>query len=92
MILCISDVLDASALARLRETIAGGVFVDGILSSGWASRLVKNNEQLGAGPALEAAQEQVVSALRAMDSLCCSRGWSMTVRGAVMVSSGAWDY
>jgi len=65
MILCISDVLDASALARLRETIAGGVFVDGILSSGWASRLVKNNEQLGAGPALEAAQEQVVSALRA---------------------------
>lgn len=65
MILCISDVLDASALAQLQQTIAGGVFVDGILSSGWASRMVKNNEQLGAGPALEAAQQQVIAALRA---------------------------
>lgn len=65
MILCISDVLDAPAVAALRQTVAAGVFVDGVLSSGWASRLVKNNEQLGAGPALEAAQQQVISALRA---------------------------
>lgn len=65
MILCIADVLDRSALAELRATIASGVFVDGVLSSGWASRLVKNNEQLGAGPALAAAQDRVIAALRA---------------------------
>jgi PKHD-type hydroxylase len=65
MILCISDVLDPQALAALRQTVASGVFVDGILSSGWASRLVKDNEQLGAGPALEAAQANVIAALKA---------------------------
>lgn len=63
MILCIGDVLDRAALADLRGTIASGVFVDGVLSSGWASRLVKNNEQLGAGPALAAAQERVIATL-----------------------------
>jgi PKHD-type hydroxylase len=65
MILCIGDVLDAAALTELRATIANGVFVDGVLSSGWASRLVKNNEQLGAGPALEAAQQKIVATLSA---------------------------
>ena len=65
MILCIADVLDRDALADLRSTIASGVFVDGILSSGWASRLVKHNEQLGAGPALAAAQDQVIATLKA---------------------------
>lgn len=65
MILCIADVLDRDALADLRSTIASGVFVDGVLSSGWASRLVKHNEQLGAGPALAAAQDQVIAALKA---------------------------
>lgn len=64
MILCIGDVLDHEALADLRNTIASGIFVDGVLTSGWASRLVKNNEQLGAGPALAAAQEKVIAALR----------------------------
>ncbi len=64
MIICIGDVLDAAGVASLRETISSGVFIDGVLSSGWASRLVKNNEQLGAGPALEAAQQQVVATLR----------------------------
>jgi PKHD-type hydroxylase len=34
-----------------------------VLSSGWASRLVKKNEQLGAGPAAEQAQAQVIAAL-----------------------------
>lgn len=63
MILCIGDVLDSAGVDDLRGTIAGGVFVDGVLSSGWASRMVKNNEQLGAGPALEAAQQKVISAL-----------------------------
>lgn len=65
MILCIADVLDAAGVADLRSTIAGGVFVDGVLTSGWASRLVKNNEQLGAGPALESAQQKVIAALAA---------------------------
>lgn len=65
MILCIGDVLDRDALADLRGTVASGVFVDGVLSSGWASRLVKNNEQLGAGPALAAAQDKVIAALKA---------------------------
>jgi PKHD-type hydroxylase len=64
MILCIGDVLDKTALDALRSTVGNGVFVDGVLSSGWASRLVKNNEQLGAGPALEAAQHQVIATLR----------------------------
>lgn len=64
MILCIGDVLDSAGLDELRSTIAGGVFVDGVLSSGWASRLVKNNEQLSAGPALEAAQQKVIAALK----------------------------
>jgi len=64
MILCIADVLDGETLADLRSTVASGVFVDGVLSSGWASRLVKNNEQLGAGPALAAAQEKLISALK----------------------------
>lgn len=63
MILCIGEVLDREGVADLRRTIEGGVFVDGVLTSGWASRLVKHNEQLGAGPALEAAQRKVVSVL-----------------------------
>jgi PKHD-type hydroxylase len=63
MILCIADVLDRAALAALRETLAAGVYVDGVLTSGWASRLVKRNEQLGAGPALQRAQAQVIAAL-----------------------------
>jgi PKHD-type hydroxylase len=65
MILCLGDVLDRESLAALRGTIASGVFVDGVLSSGWASRLVKHNEQLGAGPALAAAQDRVIAALKA---------------------------
>lgn len=65
MILCIGDVLDRDAVADLRDTVGSGVFVDGVLSSGWASRLVKNNEQLGAGPALAAAQDKVIAALKA---------------------------
>ena len=63
MIICIADILDKPGLAALHETLAGGVYVDGVLSSGWASRLVKRNEQLGAGPAAEKAQEQVIAAL-----------------------------
>lgn len=64
MILCIGEVLEGAALKELRDTVAAGVFVDGVLSSGWASRLVKHNEQLGAGPALAAAQEKVIATLK----------------------------
>ena len=74
MILCIADILDRAGLAALRETLAGGVYVDGVLTSGWASRLVKSNEQLGAGPAAERAQAQVIAALARTASLrrrCC---------------------
>lgn len=63
VILCIADILDRAGLDEVRETLAGGVYVDGVLTSGWASRLVKRNEQIGAGPAADRAREQVVSAL-----------------------------
>jgi PKHD-type hydroxylase len=65
MIVCITDVLDAEGLKEIRRTVASGVFVDGVLTSGWASRQVKNNEQLGAGPALAEAQAKVIAALSA---------------------------
>lgn len=65
MILCIANVVDRAGLADLRKALENGVFVDGVLSSGWASRLVKHNEQLAAGPALKAAQDLFVAALSA---------------------------
>lgn len=65
MILCIADILDAAGLAALRASLVGGVYVDGVTTAGWAARLVKRNEQIGAGPAAAAAQEQVVAALAA---------------------------
>jgi PKHD-type hydroxylase len=65
MILCIADIFDATRLAELRDEIAGGQFVDGILTAGWASRLVKNNEQLASGPAARTSQQLVIDALRA---------------------------
>jgi predicted 2-oxoglutarate/Fe(II)-dependent dioxygenase YbiX len=77
MILCIADILDPPGLASLRDCLAGGVYVDGVLTSGWASRLVKKNEQLGAGPAAARAQEQVVAALARTASSprrCCRTG------------------
>ena len=63
MILCIADVLDKTALAALRNTLAGGEYVDGVLSSGWASRLVKHNQQLGSGPVMQSAADQFLAAL-----------------------------
>jgi PKHD-type hydroxylase len=63
MILCIANILDAAGLAAVREDIAGGTFVDGLMTAGWASRLVKKNEQLAAGPGARDAQKQVVDAL-----------------------------
>jgi len=63
MILCIANVLDADGIAFVREAMAGGTFVDGLMTAGWASRLVKKNEQLAAGPGAQAAQKRVVDAL-----------------------------
>jgi PKHD-type hydroxylase len=65
MILCIANILDAAGLAAVREAVAGGTFVDGLMTAGWASRLVKKNEQLVAGPAARKAQKRVVDALAA---------------------------
>ena len=55
MILCIANVLDAAGVAGVREAIGRGTFVDGRSTAGWASRLVKQNEQLAGGPGAAAA-------------------------------------
>lgn len=65
MILCIANVLDADGLAAVRDAMANGTFVDGLMTAGWASRLVKNNQQLAGGPGAKEAQERVVDALAA---------------------------
>jgi PKHD-type hydroxylase len=65
MILCIANVLDAAALADLRATVAGGTFVNGQMTAGWASRLVKNNKQLAGGTGAREAQQRVTDALKA---------------------------
>jgi PKHD-type hydroxylase len=65
MILCIANILDAASLAELRDTVAGGTFADGVMTAGWASRLVKKNEQLAGGPGAHDAQQRVLAALRA---------------------------
>jgi PKHD-type hydroxylase len=65
MILCIANILDADGIASVREAMAGGTFVDGLMTAGWASRLVKKNEQLAAGPGAQAAQKRVIDALSA---------------------------
>lgn len=65
MILCIASVLDARTLAAVREAMATGAFENGVLTAGWASRLVKNNEQLAAGPAARSLQQTVIDALAA---------------------------
>jgi PKHD-type hydroxylase len=63
MILCIADILDAEGLAAVREGTRAATYVDGIMTAGWASRLVKKNEQLAGGPGAHAAQQRVVGAL-----------------------------
>lgn len=65
MILCIANVLDEAALGEVRDAVRNGTFVDGLMTAGWASRLVKRNEQLAGGPEARSAQERVVDALKA---------------------------
>ncbi len=65
MILCIANVLDTAGLVALRQAISTGTFVDGLMTAGWASRLVKKNEQLAGGPAAQEAQQRVLDGLAA---------------------------
>ena len=65
MIVCISQVLDAAALARVRELLARGSFVEGKLTAGWHARTVKDNRQLAPGAEAEAAGALVRDALMA---------------------------
>ena len=46
MIVCIPNVLTGETLARVRELLATGTFVDGKQTAGWHARLVKDNTQL----------------------------------------------
>ncbi len=64
MILCIADVLDAAALAAVRESVAEGTFVDGVASAGWAAREVKKTEQLLSAPGAVDVRRTVTDALR----------------------------
>lgn len=60
----IADILPSTVVATLRESLAGAdaQFASGKATAGWAAREVKNNEQ-AAGPAAQAAIEQVKAAL-----------------------------
>ncbi|MBK1718995.1 Fe2+-dependent dioxygenase [Thiocystis violacea] len=50
MPLTIPELLDSAQLDKIRETLAGAVFVDGRLSAGFAAARVKRNEELQADP------------------------------------------
>ena len=64
MLLEIPGVLDAPALERVSELLAGARFVDGRLSAGLAARRVKRNEEVEAGaPVLEELNRLVMGAL-----------------------------
>jgi PKHD-type hydroxylase len=66
MMIVIPDVLSPAALARVRETIAGGAWVDGNATSGHQSALAKRNRQLAAdGEAARLAGALVLEALQA---------------------------
>lgn len=65
MILCIGNVLDNAGVEAVRAAVAGGTYVDGVATAGWASRIVKKNEQLKPGLESQSAQRLVLDALRA---------------------------
>lgn len=50
MLLIIPNLLNAAQLAKMHEIIAGGEFIDGKLSAGFAAARVKHNEELGPEP------------------------------------------
>ncbi|WP_448658392.1 Fe2+-dependent dioxygenase [Sphingomonas sp. CJ99] len=64
MMIAIPDVLDADGVARLRQTIDAGPWVDGNATSGGQSALAKRNDQLDEGSeAARAAGALVLEAL-----------------------------
>ena len=66
MISIVPDVLDAAALARLRELIAAASFVDGKATAGPRARRVKNNEMMQAdSPGAAEARSLIMAALNA---------------------------
>jgi len=65
MFLQLSQVLDAAALARLRQLCERAPFVDGQASAGWHAKTVKANEQLLDPAAQAEAARLLVQALEA---------------------------
>lgn len=65
MIICISNLLDAATLGKVRELLGRARFADGKATAGWHARLVKDNEQAVAShPATQEAAGLVAAALR----------------------------
>ena len=66
MITIVPDLLDAAALARLRELVTATSFVDGKVTAGARARRVKNNEMMQAdAPATVEARKLIMTALNA---------------------------
>ena len=63
MMLCIGNVLNADALAAVRDAVGTLKFDDGRKTAGWAARLVKNNEQAEPGKQLENVRQLIGDAL-----------------------------
>lgn len=63
MMILIADVLTAEELATVRARAADGPWTDGKSTAGWHARLVKDNAQMAAGPALDAVRATVIAAL-----------------------------
>ena len=63
MIVPIANVLDADTLAKVRDLLAQGTFVDGKQTAGWHARAVKNNEQLQSGETARQASALIHEAL-----------------------------
>lgn len=64
MIVCISNVLDATALGKVRAHLGRSAFGEGVRTAGWHARAVKDNEQADPlDPDARAAAELVAAAL-----------------------------
>jgi PKHD-type hydroxylase len=61
----IADILPPRAVRELVDLLAQIDFADGRETAGWAARLVKNNEQAVADPAVESWRERIAAALTA---------------------------
>ncbi|KFN51066.1 Fe2+-dependent dioxygenase [Arenimonas composti] len=64
--LCIADLLDAAACARIRTAFASLPAVDGAATAGWAARAAKRNRQLdGRDPGVAALAGEIAAAVAA---------------------------